>query len=45
MIIFIRQIFDTICIIIYICVWMEPAYQILYWAPEKSGTALHATSI
>jgi hypothetical protein len=37
---FIRQIFDIVCIIIYICVWMSPLYQISHWAPEKSRTAL-----
>jgi hypothetical protein len=37
---FIRQIFDTTCIIIYICVWMGPLYRISHWAPEKSGTVL-----
>jgi hypothetical protein len=44
-IIFIRQIFDTIYIIIYICVWMSLSYRISHWAPEKSGTALPARYI
>jgi hypothetical protein len=43
-IIFIRQIFDIVYIIIYICVWMGPPYRISHWAPEKSGTALAAAS-
>jgi hypothetical protein len=41
--IFIRQIFDIVCIIIYICVWMGPPYRISHWAPEKSGTVLVAS--
>jgi hypothetical protein len=41
--IFILQIFGYIYIyiIIYICVWMGPLYQISHWAPEEPGTALH----
>jgi hypothetical protein len=42
---FIRQIFGNICIIIYICVWIGPLYQILHWALEKPGTALGAINM